>query len=173
MATRNAPITLRFARREDVGLVLEFIRELASYEGLLQEVVATEALLEEHLFGSRRAAEVLLAEVGGEPAAFALFFPNFSTFRGRPGLYLEDLYVRPQYRGHGLGLQLMRALAHLALQRGCARFEWWVLDWNAPAIAFYRSLGAVGMQDWTVQRLDGEALQKLAAAFDPAALPRD
>lgn len=166
MATRSAPITLRFARREDVPQVLAFIRELAQYEGLAHEVVATEALLAEHLFGAQPKAEVLFAEVGGEPAAFALFFANFSTFVGKPGLYLEDLYVRPQYRGHGLGLQLMRCLAHLAVERGCARFEWWVLDWNAPAIAFYRSLGARGMDDWTVQRVDGDALPSLAAAFD-------
>ena len=156
-------ITIRPAVREDVPLVLAFIRELAEYERLAHEVQADEAGLAVQLFGTRPAADVLIAEVDGTPAGFALFFHNFSTFLGKPGLYLEDLFVRPQYRGLGLGKRLMARLARVALERGCGRFEWSVLDWNAPAIAFYRTLGAVGMDEWTVQRVTGDALQALAA----------
>ncbi|HZH44499.1 MAG TPA: GNAT family N-acetyltransferase [Lysobacter sp.] len=155
-------VVLRPAVREDVPLILGFIRELADYEKLAHEVVADEAVLTEQLFGAHPAAEVVIAEVDGQPAGFALFFHNFSTFLGRRGLYLEDLYVRPAFRGHGLGLTLMRHLARIAVERGCGRFEWWVLDWNTPAIEFYRRLGAVGMGDWTVQRLTGDALRRLA-----------
>lgn len=162
-------IVLRPARREDVPQILAFIRALAEYERLAHEVVADEAGLAAQLFGPRPAAEVVLAEVDGRPAGFALFFHNFSTFLGRPGLYLEDLFVLPEHRGLGLGQRLMAYLARLAVERGCGRFEWSVLDWNAPAIAFYRRLGAVGMEEWTVQRLSGEALQRLAAQADPAA----
>jgi GNAT superfamily N-acetyltransferase len=121
-------------------------------------------LLEQHLFGPRPAAEVVIAHVDGQPAGFALFFHNFSTFLGQPGLYLEDLFVLPPYRGLGLGRRLMVHLAQLAVARGCGRFEWSVLDWNAPAIRFYRGLGAVGMEEWTVQRVSGDALRALAAA---------
>lgn len=159
----DAGIVLRPAVRADVPLILAFIRELAEYEKLAHEVVADEAGLAEQLFGERPAAEVVIAEADGQPAGFALFFHNFSTFLGRRGLYLEDLYVRPAFRGRGLGLALMRHLARLAVERGCGRFEWSVLDWNTPAIAFYRRLGAVGLEDWTVQRLSGEALRRLAA----------
>ncbi|MBA3486237.1 MAG: GNAT family N-acetyltransferase, partial [Lysobacter sp.] len=124
---------------------------------------ATDEGLREQLFGEHPAAEVLVAEVNGEPAGFALFFHNFSTFLGKRGLYLEDLYVRPAFRGMGLGRHLMASLAKIAVQRDCGRFEWSVLDWNAPAIGFYRSLGASGLDEWTVQRLEGDALRSLAA----------
>lgn len=169
----DAPaVALRFARREDVPQVLAFIRELAQYEQLAHEVVADEATLADSLFGERPAAEVVLAEIDGEPAGFALFFHNFSTFLGRRGFYLEDLYVAPRFRGLGLGRRLMACLAAIAVERGCGRFEWSVLDWNAPAIGFYRALGATGMDEWTVQRMSGDALQALAREIEPAALPR-
>lgn len=156
-------IVIRPAVREDAGQMLTFIRELAEYEQLAHEVVADEAGLAAHLFGERPYAEALIAEVDGVPAGFALFFHNFSTFLGKPGLYLEDLFVRPQYRGLGLGKRLMVRLAQIAVERDCGRFEWWVLDWNTPAIDFYRRLGAVGMDEWTVQRVTGDALKALAA----------
>ena len=161
--TDRADIVIRPAVREDAGQILAFIRELAEYEKLSHEAVATEAGLAEQLFGPTPRAEVLIAEVDGAPAGFALFFHNFSTFLGKPGLYLEDLFVRPQYRGLGLGKRLMTRLAKIAVERDCGRFEWSVLDWNTPAIDFYRTLGAVGMDEWTVQRVTGEALQALAA----------
>ena len=128
----------------------------------MHEAVATPADLDRALFGPRPAAEVLIAECDGRAAGFALFFISFSTFLGKPGLYLEDLFVRPAFRGTGLGKHLMAALARIAVQRDCGRFEWSVLDWNAPAIGFYRRIGAVGMHEWTVQRLEGEAIQKQA-----------
>lgn len=161
----NAPaaIALRPATRDDVPHILAFIAELAEYEKLAHEAVATEAGLAEQLFGARPAAEVVIAEVAGQPAGFALFFPSFSTFLGKPGLYLEDLFVRPPYRRLGLGRRLMVHLAQLAVERGYGRFEWSVLDWNEPAIRFYRSLGAVGLDEWTVQRVSGDALRQLAA----------
>ncbi|HET9484977.1 MAG TPA: GNAT family N-acetyltransferase [Xanthomonadales bacterium] len=165
IATHVPGVTLRAATASDVALIRTLIVELAEYEKLAHEVAATEDLLREHLFGATPRAEAVIAEHGGEPAGFALFFHNFSTFLGRPGLYLEDLYVRPAHRGRGLGRLLMAYLAKLALERGCGRFEWWVLDWNEPVIAFYRALGAEPMADWTVQRVSGTALQKLAAAF--------
>jgi GNAT superfamily N-acetyltransferase len=158
-----AGVRLRAASREDSALILALVRELADYERLAHEVVVDEATLAEHLFGERPVAEVVIAEVDGEAAGFALYFHNFSTFLGRRGLYLEDLYVRPAFRGHGLGRRLMTYLAKLALERGCGRFEWWVLDWNQPAIDFYRQLGAHGMDEWTVQRVSGPALAALAA----------
>lgn len=157
-------ITLRPATRADIPQILDFIAGLAEYEKLAHEAVATPGLLEQHLFGPRPAAEVVIAHVDGQPAGFALFFHNFSTFLGQPGLYLEDLFVLPPYRGLGLGRRLMVHLAQLAVARGCGRFEWSVLDWNAPAIRFYRGLGAVGMEEWTVQRVSGDALRALAAA---------
>lgn len=159
-------IELRPATRADVPQILSFVRELAEYEKLAHEAVATEAGMTEQLFGERPAAEVVIAEVDGQPAGFALFFHNFSTFLGQRGLYLEDLFVRPQYRGLGLGKRLMVHLAKLATERGCGRFEWSVLDWNEPAIRFYRGLGAVGLEEWTAQRLSGPALQALAAEPD-------
>jgi len=157
-----AGIALRPARPGDVPLVLALIRELADFERLADAVVADEAVLSASLFGPTPAAEVVIAEADGEAAGFAVFFHTFSTFVGRRGLYLEDLFVRPAYRGRGIGAQLMRHLAALAVERGCGRFEWTVLDWNAPALAFYRRLGAAPQPGWTVQRLEGEALRALA-----------
>lgn len=159
---------LRSATRDDSALILSLIRELAEFEHLLHEVAADEATLAEHLFGAQPRAEVLIAEENGETAGFALFFHNFSTFLGKPGLYLEDLYIRPAFRGRGYGRSIMQQLARIAVERGCGRFEWWVLDWNRPAIEFYRSLGAQPMNDWTVQRVSGDALKALAG--DPAGL---
>lgn len=154
---------LRAASIDDVPLILQFIRELAEYERLLDDVVATEEMLRETLFGKHPAAEVIICQEGETPAGFALFFHNFSTFKGRPGIYLEDLYVRPAFRGKGYGKQLLAALAKLAVERNCARLEWAVLDWNTPSIEFYKSLGAVPMDDWTVFRLTGEKLSALGA----------
>jgi GNAT superfamily N-acetyltransferase len=153
---------IRPATRADAPTILRFVRELAAYEREPDAVVATEDLLAEALFGERPAAEAILAELDGGPVGFALFFHNFSTWTGRRGLYLEDLYVTPEARGRGVGGALLRHLAGIAVARGCARFEWSVLDWNAPAIAVYRAIGAVGMEAWTVQRLEGEALRRLA-----------
>jgi GNAT superfamily N-acetyltransferase len=154
---------IRPAAASDVPLILRFIRELAEYERLAHEVVATEDGLCETLFGARPYAEVVIAEEEGEPAGFALFFHNYSTFLGRPGIYLEDLYVRPEMRGRGTGRALLAHLARLAVERGCGRLEWWVLDWNERAIRFYRSLGARPMDDWTVFRVAGDDLHHLAA----------
>jgi GNAT superfamily N-acetyltransferase len=156
--------TLRAATPEDVGLILGFIRDLAAYEKLLDQVVTDEAALTAALFGERPQAEVVIAEHDGAAAGFALYFHNFSTFRGRRGLYLEDLFVRPEHRGAGIGKALLAHLAKLAVERSCARFEWAVLDWNTPAIGFYQSLGARLLDDWRVCRLDGEALARLADA---------
>lgn len=166
LATRRPGVTLRAATRDDVPLILTFIRELADYEREPDAVQADEATLAANLFGERPGAEVVIAEADGRPAGFALFFHNFSTWLGRRGLYLEDLFVRPEFRGRGVGLMLMAYLARLAVERGCGRFEWSVLDWNTPAIDFYRSLGAVPMDAWTVQRMTGDALQALAASLD-------
>jgi len=152
---------------EDVADILGFIRDLAKFEKLEHEVAATEQSLRDTLFGPRRYAEVVFVEEDKVRVGFALFFHNYSTFLGRPGLYLEDLYVRADMRGRGYGKLLLRHLAGLAVARGCGRLEWWVLDWNRGAIDFYRSLGAEPMSDWTVYRLSGEALRRLAAA--PAA----
>ena len=160
-------LTFRFAEEADTPLILRFIRELADYERLLDQVVADEATLREQLFEKRR-AEVLFALEDGAEAGFALFFHNFSTFLGRAGLYLEDLYVRPEHRGKGYGRALFRQLAAVAVERGCGRLEWWCLDWNAPSIGFYRSLGAEAMEDWTVYRLTGDALASLAGEAAPS-----
>ena len=157
-------LIIRPATRADLPLIAQFIRDLAEYEKLVHEVRFDEATLAGHLFGSRPMAEVVIGEVGGEPQGFALFFHNFSTFEGRPGLYLEDLFVRPAARGSGLGRALLAHLAALAVERGCARLEWSVLDWNAPAIGFYEKLGARAMSDWTIMRVDGEALADLGKA---------
>ena len=159
----DALVTIRPATVDDVPLIAQLIRELAEYERLADAAVATEDGLREQLFGERPAAEVLVAEADGEPVGFALFFHTFSTFLGKRGLYLEDLFVRPDFRGLGLGKHLMAALARIAVRRDCGRFEWSVLDWNAPSIAFYRKLGATGMDEWTVQRLEGDALHALAS----------
>lgn len=155
-------LEIRFATEDDVPLILSFIKQLAEYERLSHEVVATEEVLRETLFGERRVAEVLLGYSGGSPVAFALFFHNFSTFLGRPGIYLEDLFVMPEHRGSGLGKEMLRHLARIAKERGCGRLEWWVLDWNEDAIRFYKSFGAVPMDEWTVFRVAGAALDSLA-----------
>ena len=155
-------VSLRPATPSDVPAILGFIRELASYEKLEHQVVATEALLARHLFGPRPAAEVVIAEVEGRAVGFALFFHNFSTFLGRPGMFLEDLYVQPHARGLGIGRALLRHLAGLAVERGCGRLDWNVLDWNAPAIGFYQKLGAEVLPDWRTCRLTGDALKTLA-----------
>jgi GNAT superfamily N-acetyltransferase len=162
MSTPPRPVTIRAARPADVPLVLAFIRELAVYERLEDQVVATEADIATGLFGARPYAEVLLGSLGGEPVGFALFFHNFSTFLGKPGLYLEDLFVRPAARGAGVGRELLARLARLAIERGCGRLDWAVLDWNEPSIGFYRSLGAATLDDWTTFRLSGDALARLA-----------
>ena len=152
---------IKTATEQDVPLILDFIRQLAEYERLSHEAVMTEAVLRENLFGSRRSAEVLLGYADDKPVAFAVFFHNFSTFLGRPGLYLEDLFVIPQMRGKGYGKAMLVELAKIARDRKCGRFEWAVLDWNEPAIQFYKSLGAVPMDEWTIFRLTGDALQSL------------
>ena len=154
--------TITPATEADVPLILSFIRGLAGYEKLRHECVATEADLRETLFGPRPYAEVLIARDAGEPAGFALFFHNYSTFLAKPGIYLEDLLVVPEHRGRGIGKALLVELARLARGRGCGRLEWWVLDWNEPSIAFYKSLGAVPMDEWTVFRLTEDAIAKLA-----------
>ncbi|MCG8419992.1 MAG: GNAT family N-acetyltransferase [Proteobacteria bacterium] len=157
--------TLRAATSEDVPLICQFIVELAEYEKLQHQVEVTERDLRETLFGSSPRAEVIIGHFEGQPAAFALFFYTYSTFLGRPGLYLEDLFVRPSQRRRGLGRILLSYLAKLAKERGCGRFEWSVLDWNEPAITFYRSLGAQPMDEWIVYRLTGEALDDVAGEF--------
>ena len=154
-------ISIRPAAPVDLPLIAALIRELAVYEKLEAEVRFDEAVLARHLFGPRPHAEVVIGEVGAQAQGFALFFHNFSTFEGRPGIYLEDLYVRPEARGAGLGKALLAHLAALAIARDCARLEWSVLDWNAPAIGFYKALGARPMDEWTVMRVDGEALGAL------------
>ena len=146
-------MSVRPAEKRDVGVIMGFIRELADYERLAHEVIADEVSLERFLFGERPAAEALIAEYETTPVGFALFFHTFSTFVGRPGLYLEDLYVRPNMRGKGFGTLLLRRVAQLARERDCGRLEWAVLDWNEPAIRFYENLGARAMDDWTVYRL--------------------
>jgi GNAT superfamily N-acetyltransferase len=155
-------LSIRNAVRADLPLIAQFIRDLSEYEKLAHEVRFDEAALGERLFGTRPYAEVLIGEIDGVPQGFALFFHNFSTFEGKPGIYLEDLFVRPEARGSGLGKALLQRLAQLAVERDCARLEWWVLDWNAPSIAFYKSLGAKMMDEWTVMRVDGAALAGLA-----------
>ena len=156
-------LALAPAVEADVPLLLRFIRDLAVYEKLAHEVVATEDGLRRTLFGERPYAEALIARLDGVPAGFALYFHNYSTFLGKPGLYLEDLFVEPGQRGKGIGRALLQRLAAIALERGCGRVEWAVLDWNAPSIAFYRALGASAMDDWTVFRLEGAALQAMAS----------
>jgi len=157
----EADITFRLAERNDCSLILRFIRSLAAYEQLENEVVATEELLKEWLF-DKHSAEVLFAVVDDRELGFALFFPKFSTFLGRSGLYLEDLFVLPEHRGRGIGTALLRELAGIAVKRGYGRFEWWCLDWNKASVDFYLSLGAEPMSDWTVYRVTGGALTELA-----------
>ena len=158
---REPHVILRFAGRGDCALILRFIRSLAAYEHMENDVTATEELLAEWLF-DKRAAEVLLAVVDEREVGFALLFPNFSTFLGRAGLYLEDLYVLPEHRGHGIGKAMLRELARIAVERGYGRFEWACLDWNKPSVDFYLSLGAEPMNDWTTYRLSGDTLTNLA-----------
>lgn len=154
-------MNIKFATVEDIPLILKFIKELAEYEKLLDQVVATEAILKDKLFGDKPYAEVILAYVGTEAVGFALFFHNFSTFLGKPGLYLEDLYVMPAFRGQGIARKLLAFLAKLAIERDCGRLEWWVLDWNKKAIDFYLNVGAVAMDEWTVYRVTNEKLKQL------------
>ena len=157
-------ISIRPATPADLPLIAQLIRDLAEYEKLAHEVRFDEAVLGQKLFGARPYAEVVIGELDGAPQGFALFFHNFSTFEGKPGIYLEDLFVRPDARGSGLGKALLSHLAMLAVERDCARLEWSVLDWNEPAIGFYEKLGARLMDEWTVMRVDGTALQQLGAA---------
>ena len=164
MPGSSPAIEIRPAAAGDVPLILRFIRELAAYEKAEHEVVATEASLRASLFGEAARARALVCRVDGVDAAFAVYFFNYSTWQGRPGLYLEDLYVAPAYRNAGAGQALLHHLARTAVQEGCGRFEWSVLDWNAPAIAFYRSIGAVAMDEWVRYRLAGEALERFASA---------
>jgi GNAT superfamily N-acetyltransferase len=161
-------VTIRTAAEHEVSEVLAFIRELAVYERLEADVVATEAGLKAALFGPRPYAEVVFACLEDRPVGFALFFHNFSTFLGKPGIYLEDLFVRPAARGKGIGKRLLIWLARTTLERGCGRLDWAVLDWNAPSIGFYRSLGAVAQDEWTTFRLTGGALAQLAANGSPS-----
>jgi len=161
-ASSTSGLVVRLAVAGDVATILGFIRALAHYEKLDHEVVADEAALSATLFGAHPAAEVLLAELAGAPVGFALFFPSYSTFLARPGLYLEDLFVDPAARGQGIGLALMSALARIAVDRDYGRFEWSVLDWNTPALEFYAALGAQPLAEWTVQRITGAPLAALA-----------
>jgi GNAT superfamily N-acetyltransferase len=157
-------ISIRKATAVDIPLILSFIKQLAAYEKLAHEVKATESSLKETLFGGRPYAEAIFAEKDGAPVGFALFFHNYSTFLAKPGIYLEDLFVCPDARGLGIGKLLLSYLAKVTIERGCGRLEWWVLNWNQSAIKFYESLGAVPMDEWTVQRVTGDALTKLANA---------
>ncbi len=159
---KNAQLIIRPAVIDDVPLILQFIKALAEYEKLAHEVVATEELLKETLFGKQKMAEVVIGYYKGAAVGFALFFHNFSTFVGRPGIYLEDLFVKPEYRGKGFGKALLKHVAKIAKERNCGRFEWSVLDWNEPSIKFYKSLGAKPLNDWRMFRLSGEALTALA-----------
>ncbi len=156
-------LSIRPAISADLPLIAQFIRDLAAYEQLAHEVRFDENTLGDRLFGARVYAEVLIGEVDGTPQGFALFFHNFSTFEGKPGVYLEDLFVRPEARGAGLGKALLKRLAEIAIERDCPRLEWWVLDWNEPAIGFYKSLQAKPMDEWTVFRVDGDALTAMAS----------
>jgi GNAT superfamily N-acetyltransferase len=162
IATSDPKTVLRFATADDVALLFEFIRQLADDNKMADEVVTDEDQLRQTLFGERRVAEVVIASYEGEPAGFALFCHNFSTILGRPGVYLEDLFVIPKLRGRGIGRILLSFLAKIAVERGCARLDWWVLDWNEPAIRFYERLGAQPMDEWTVFRVTGNTLQELA-----------
>jgi GNAT superfamily N-acetyltransferase len=165
IAPKNREFTLKAAVEADVPLILSFIKGLADYERLAHEMVASEDLLRQHLFGERPMAEVIIGYLAGEPVGFALFFHTFSTFLGRPGLYLEDLFIKPEFRGRGLGRLMLAFLAQQAQARNCGRLEWSVLDWNEPAINFYQALGAEPLADWTMHRVAGAALARLAEEF--------
>ncbi|TFZ40433.1 GNAT family N-acetyltransferase [Soehngenia longivitae] len=164
MPTKVESLYIRKATREDVPLILKFIKELADYEKMLDQVVATEEIIEDSIF-NRKKAEVVFAVYDGEEVGFALYFNNFSTFLGKPGLYLEDLYVREQMRGRGIGKTLLAYLAKTAVEQDCGRFEWWCLDWNKPSIDFYLKLGSIPMDEWTVYRVCDDALIELAKEF--------
>jgi GNAT superfamily N-acetyltransferase len=157
---------IKAANIDDVPLILKFIKELADYEKLLHEVVATEEILKETLFGQHAHAEVVIGYLDHVPVSFALYFHNFSTFLGRPGIYLEDLFVKPEARGKGIGQKMLAYLAHLAKSRNCGRLEWWVLDWNETAIGFYKRIGAKPMDEWTVFRVTDQALDNLAGSWE-------
>lgn len=159
--TKIEDFKIRYATEEDVALILKFIKDLAEYEEMLDEVVATEEVLRESLFGKRQ-AEVIIGEYNGEPAAFALYFHNFSTFLGKANLYLEDLFVKPELRGKGFGKAMLACLGKIAIERDCGRLDWWCLDWNQSSIDFYKQMGAKPMDDWTVYRVDEDNLFKLA-----------
>lgn len=154
-------LTFRYAEESDTSLILQFVKDLAEYEKMLDQVVATEEMLKEWLF-EKKTAEVIFAIADGKEVGFALFFHNFSTFLGRAGIYLEDLYVKPEYRGFGYGKALLKKLAQIAVERGCGRLEWWCLNWNQPSIDFYLSLEAQPMDDWTVYRIAGDTLRSMA-----------
>lgn len=160
----NKEISIRFAKEQDVELIFSLIKELADFERLLHEVVATPEVLKKSLFGPRANAEVILAYYQDVPVGFALFFHNFSTFLGKNGIYIEDLYVKPNMRGKGLGQKMLKFIAKLAKERDCGRVEWWVLDWNHEAIQFYKKIGAIPMDEWTVFRLTGDVLEKIASS---------
>ncbi len=161
----NPKITIHAAEKADVPALFQLVKDLAEYERLAHAVTGTETQLAECLFGARPYAEAVIAQLDNEPVGFALFFHNFSTFLTQPGLYLEDLFVKPTVRGKGVGEALITYLATIAVERNCGRFEWAVLDWNEPAIQFYRKMGAVSMDDWRVQRVTGETLNAMAARF--------
>ena len=164
--TNLQDFTIRFAEADDTGMILGFIRELAAYEKMENQVTATEDILNESIF-KRKMAEVIIGEYKNQPVAFALFFHNFSTFLGKPGIYLEDLYVKPEHKGAGIGKIMLSFLADLALKRKCGRLEWWCLDWNEPAIRFYKQFAAaVPMDEWTVYRVHDQALLNLAAKYE-------
>lgn len=165
LKTKIPNFQIRFATEEDTKLILTFIKELADYENLLNEVVATEETLHNSLF-IKKQAEVIIGEYDGKPVGFALFFHNFSTFLGKANLYLEDLYVQPQMRGLGLGKSLFSALARIAIECDCGRLDWWCLDWNEPSIKFYKKMGAIPMDEWTVYRVENEALKNLSKELD-------
>ncbi len=165
VSTKLKNFTIRPAKEDDAPLILSLIKGLAEYERLAHEVVATEELLRDTLFGARPVAEVILGDFDEEPVSFALFFHNYSTFLGRPGIYLEDLFVKPDMRGKGIGSVMLAYVAYLAKERQCGRLEWSVLDWNEPALKFYKSIGAVPMDEWTIHRVTGEGLDRLAAEF--------
>lgn len=162
-SSRNSDFKIRQATESDAPLILSFIKQLAEYERLSHQVVASEESLRATLFGEKRYAEVVIGDYQNQPVAFALFFHNYSTFLGKPGIYLEDLFVIPEMRGKGFGREMLAYLARLAKQRNCGRLEWWVLDWNEPAIQFYKTLGAEAMDEWTVFRVTGDALERLAS----------
>lgn len=164
MLEKKQEFKIRIAKEEDTSLILKFIKELADYEKLLSEVVATEEILRESLF-KRNMAEVIIGELNGKPIGFALFFHNFSTFLGKPGIYLEDLYVKPAFRGREFGKQMLGYLATLCEERDCGRLEWWCLDWNKASIEFYKKLGAESMDEWTTFRVTGENLKKLSENY--------